>query len=246
MKMKNMLMAAALAACLGGWSGAASAAATATSLIGPLRVALLDLTPDDGVAPSFELQLVNGGPEVLSKNIWMSSEGQYPNYGTSGYGTLTRSLTGVSAESTLTPTSQYSEVNAGGVPLTLGAGANVRSYWISGFTLGPNTEVRIMADLTLSAMHAEGETAVAEANLVINGVPNAGSEDYYIDTGSYSGSFWRTTYSGDTALQGTLSLSAGASAFAPASPVPEPGTWAMLLAGFAIVGAATRSGRQRR
>lgn len=246
MRMKNMLMAAALAACLGGWASAASAAATATSLIGPLRVELLDLTPDDGVAPSFTLHLVNGAPEVLSRNIWMSSEGQYPNYGASGYGTLTHSLTGVDAESTLTPTSQYSEVNAGGVPLTLGAGANVRSYWNTGFTLGPNTEVRFMADLTLSASHGEGETAVAEANLVMNGAPNAGSEDYYIDSGSYTGSFSRTTYSGATALQGTLSLSAGAGAFAPASPVPEPGAWAMLLAGFAIVGAATRGGRRRR
>ncbi len=73
---------------------------------------------------------------------------------------------------------------------------------------------------------------------------NLSSSDF--GSGSKSGTFSWTVFSPGGETTAYMLVLAGANAFSPAAPVPEPQTYAMLLAGLGLVGWAARGRRTKR
>ncbi|MFP5393056.1 MAG: PEP-CTERM sorting domain-containing protein, partial [Gammaproteobacteria bacterium] len=125
--------------------------------------------------------------------------------------------------------------------------AESRGEYARSFTLTPNTGLAISA---LGTIHAQVGGIASLAAVEITGTladsvdgtagvmsfSNSHETQMGVDT---EGSFRLQgyLYSGDQARSGSINLLTRALSFAPISSVPEPGSWAMMLAGAALIGA---------
>ena len=98
----------------------------------------------------------------------------------------------------------------------------------------------------------------------LNGTNQSGVLQFWTNPGSYNGGFTFSSYdsvdffytgsgpvlfsgptSGPTILAGAYTFSLGRASISPAGAVPEPGTWGIMLLGFAGIGIALRKNRRR-
>jgi hypothetical protein len=236
MSMKRTLMAATLAA-LVAVTASASAQQAAGVDIGALRWELVDLTPDDGIAPWIGL---NAYATQSYASIY-DQEGneidgvRIDQYGKTGFDNGYASL------------HANTQPDAAGVLLTLHSGYGYVSANRSfRFTLSPNTQVNFHADASLWATpEAPGVSwpnALAE---LYGSLPGYNDGERFMQTLRLTDGTLHDTLTVSAASQGDwangyLALDAYAVAESLAAPVPEPATYGMLVAGLGLLAGAGR------
>ncbi|HMM55810.1 MAG TPA: PEPxxWA-CTERM sorting domain-containing protein [Candidatus Desulfobacillus sp.] len=272
---------AALAALLlAAWAAPSGAASFASASVGPISYQLIDLNPDDGIAPSITFLMpdqFNGGPGLSFA---------YTETEDTGTGLMdARSNTGfgwapLSANASVPGSWASAAISGNGTPLgstvsatgasygTAGGSEDYGKYFANmttdaGFTLSPYTEVVFRAGVSLSASVTYGtyndvwEEANAwgtffvwpddEVNIgsrMVRAVPSYWDQDP-IDNVSFNG-ILTVSLANNSAdeLDGYFGSYAHAWGNSTA-PVPEPETWALLLAGLGIMGGVARRRRKR-
>lgn len=240
MAWRRLVVAAGLAALAAGAAGNVLAQSTADATLGNLSYRLIDLDPNDGIAPSLSLNPNNitasGGQTDLNNNT-ISDQSRNTlgtltynnNYG-NGLIEIQEDLAHVLIQS-------YS-----------GTATGLASR-VFNFTLSPNTEVIFSADASVSAS-SSGSRDFAQAVALLFGEidhgPNSsltfdsqietfqGSEQMALSVAANTGAGW---------TQGTIGLLADGFAFSTAQPVPEPASTGMLGCGLGIVAAVLRRRR---
>lgn len=222
----------------------ASQAATSSSSITHFSYSLVDLDPNDGIAPSLSL---------TSPSYWFAT-GYYPD----GFGSpdpvdiLTQAGTSSISTTEGDATSRgdgsanvSSVVNATGHPTLLAAHATTQWH----FVLTPHTAVVLTGD---GSIHGEvtdsvATDAVSQLFAAYRTTPAAPSETYNSDSlyayygRDQSRQLSINFSSGDVELSGRLGISTDAYGqnISPL-PVPEPATYAMLMGGLLAVAAVSR------
>lgn len=239
--MKKLFAAALLGAALG--AHAAPATYGATSSLSGLGYRLIDLDEADGLAPSVAFRPRSVG--VLTQAEVVGDAGTADILDVH-WGPMT-AFSGLSAPSALA-----SAAALGGPSFSmLASGAAVREsrfnafYAFAGaaldYVLGANTAIEWLGNYSLTAWSTPGRGLESFAGVVFGDsthfqqaaasadqpfVPLSGEISYRVDhlgTGTLA----------DTA--NFISVAGGG----PLAPIPEPGTWALTLAGLAVVGWVT-------
>lgn len=261
----GMALAASLAASPG-WATVSSSAQ-----VGPLRVQLFDLDPDDGITPSLQFSNMGSNTSLYAMAMTPSpyAYDMQIDFGATPWqpGSLTAQAGVAHATAAIEGTG-----SAAGTRLwAAGTAGNFDSLYSfeaaryngsadaplsnSAFTLSANT-VAVLSGLatvaawgTATSVLEEYAAATVHIELAGMGGGGSGSQSAFdtLATGGYgsarpfsfgnsrllSVSFLNQT-AGD--LQGTLSLTANVTGYVYATTVPEPRSWALLLAGLAAVG----------
>jgi len=240
MNLKQIALAALLSAAAASPALAQQAAAVH---IGQLRWELVDLAPDDGIAPwigvnaygtqSYASVYDQEGIEIDGVKIAQYGATGFDN----GHASLHADTQEDAASALLTLYSGYGYVSAN------------RSFR---FTLAPNTQVNFYADADLRATpEAPGvswPTALAELYGSLPGF-NDGErfmQTFRLEDGVYQGTLAVTAASQGEWTSGYLALDAYAVAESHAAPVPEPASVAMLAGGLGVVGGVARRRRRAR
>lgn len=251
-----------------GTLGTAHATSTASASTSNYTFSLIDLAPDDGIAPSLTWLDLSGRPPAtsnLSINDAISGEIVVLNnsHGTADLpldlntttqnGQVQLKLSGADLAS-LAQSANASFNGAGA--LDNNARGSTTAYY--GFTLSPNTSLTINLDVDLRVTTTDGsllperwESAYADVNLGLEQYRN-GEFVMSTGTGEHLAAYFRDPQ--DLQHQGTLSFTfdnrdvtdstlyfssnVGASGVSVASTVPEPSTWGMMLLGASLVSVA--------
>lgn len=225
-----------LAAC-GAASGQARAEATANVALANFHYRLVDLAPDDGIAPSIDLTSYYGyvfgtlyNEDTISGYAGINTFGTANYDSTDGFGHFKI---------------QYDATN---IDLdTLVGSASAQSGHTLLFTLSPYTEVIFDMDGSLAASAGPGEDAGASATLFSGIFETPGSEDYAsLTSGSEHVALSVSTSSGADWAQGSAGFIAVAAANVYVPPVPEPAPAAMLTGGLALIAGLLRRGARAR
>lgn len=237
------LFAAGLLACAPAHAAANNAAASLNNI----KFELIDLDLTDNISPSITF---TGTEAYGAIESWLAFPGDITFL--SGFGTVNQALPygNASTQSGLGSLRADLQVN----PVRGEWNAMARSTQNIGFTLSPSTRLLITAEAEAMVDESGFNTALANARLfgnfstVINGV--RGSEQFYSSLSSSAGPRSQL-------LQGVLNTGAGIgvgilsadvyTSFRQTqeiSPVPEPETYGMLLAGLLVVGGVARRNRR--
>jgi hypothetical protein len=252
---KSSIVADLLVLALGSVSVSAQAASveSASASIGNFSYQLIDLNPTDGIAPSI---------------AFTSYSGTASSQGFSGFGNLSDSRSTLGATSvvsskgradTLLAPASVSSVAKAFLPDESNRQFAAQALYSQQFTLSADTLVIFSAD---SRLHVDYDRqnnrnspkarSAMFGELNIDGI--AGQPDYVSDFGegasidrasSFNSRLIGALQSLHSTAYGTISLGTRVEAgWMPwVSAVPEPGTYAMLLAGLALVGAVSRRKR---
>lgn len=232
-----------LAACLLASTGGVAAQANSSASISDFGYELVDLAPDDGVAPSMSLTPTR----IVGESILYLQTFSIPlaEASTSTFGALSVDNAYGSASATLAPDYAASST------------ADAQAYssragtWVElDFVLSPNTRVIFSANGSVNALPANGYSST-EASLngeittpFISHGTRFGASVYSM-LGEESRLLSAVANSDAEELAGTMSIRTGAWAESYVPPIPEPGQAAMLLAGLALVGGAGLQARRR-
>jgi hypothetical protein len=233
MRIERTLAAAILAA----FAIPALAQQAAQVTTGALRWELVDLAPDDGIAPwigvnAYATQSYASVYDQEGNEIDAARIGAYGSTGfDNGYASLHADTREDRATAALTLHSGYGYVSAN------------RSFR---FTLSPNTEVHFHADADMWALpEAPGvswPTALAELYGSLPGYHDGERfmQTFRLEDGVRQGTLAVTAATGGDWSSGYLALDAYAVAESHAAPVPEPASAAMLMGGLGVLGALAR------
>ncbi|MCE3607950.1 PEP-CTERM sorting domain-containing protein [Massilia sp. P8910] len=242
----NKLSLCALAALVAAWGPAQAATNTAAAAIDHFKYELVDLDLNDGITPSI----------VFTQQTWsMETRAAGQNQTLTEAGTSSLASASGWARGTLSGTTLSSAVSyTAPVPMDgiFHAYTN-ESYRSASFTLSPHTQLILTGVGTLSQNRWENFRS-QNSMLVMSGYLYSDSDDSdqhfqkkYATAGAPATSLnlYGSLSTDDKAGQGSFYLKTSAYLIAPdTSPVPEPSTYGMLLAGTFLVGAVAR--RQRR
>lgn len=228
-----------------------AASVSAEASIRQFSIELIDLDPNDGITPFISFSNVtydasseyrlNGGATTLLRDS-LDSAGSTGVTGPVGSASTSSTATSWSSAATL-------DGNPAGSPVALAA-----IFYRASYILSPATRAVFTFEGDISAPSASGpgySTASAFMASELYVYPDDWSHPRSFSLlGQSPGAFSYTgevrSLAGEQA-SGMLQLSTGVEAYlyGPAAPVPEPSTYAMLLAGVAIVGAARRRRTRR-
>lgn len=210
---------------------------TAGVTVGQLRYQLVDLTPDDGIAPWIGLNsyATQAYASVYDQQGTEIEGTRIDRFGSAGFDNDYASLHVDAAE------------DLAAVLLTLHSGygfaAADRAFR---FTLSPGTQVNFYVDADMWAVpQAPGQswpTALAELYGSLPGFNDDGQfiSTFRLEDGRRRGTLTVSASSQDEWVTGRLAFTAYAVAESHAAPVPEPGAYAMLLGGVAVLLAGGR------
>jgi hypothetical protein len=240
-------------------AGGASAV-TATASLSNVQVLVFDLTPLDGIAPSFSILSGSNYASAYTQsglNVW--------NYDSPAVAHLT--ATGLD----LAGASNGSGVNLGSYSLTASASDTALSTYGYAYGYGSaNFQVEVGAG-TLVLITADASVA-ADASGAVNGTyvygntsiqfnnwtDGAGTSNYgyrqaytgfgYSNLSPSSAGLVSASFSnfGASTLTASLNLNAQSSVNTPMAPVPEPSSAAMLLSGLGVAFGLAFRRRERR
>ncbi|HEX8613948.1 MAG TPA: PEP-CTERM sorting domain-containing protein [Telluria sp.] len=237
----NKLSFIALAALAAVLAPAHAATSKATASIDNFRYELVDLNLADGITPSITFtshMMINA---IYADGTQQSSGLGSPMWIGNAFG---------SAEGTRTDTSLRSTAKINHLPTPDNANhafTNEFSHWAS-FTLSPNTQL-IFTGVGTIAQELAGPVSYSKSYIRMHAYLSDGytydrfTKEYESNTGSFSMNLYGSVSSNEQAIDGGFHLMTGA-VLTRTSPVPEPSTYGMLLAGTFMVGAMAR--RQRR
>lgn len=264
--LRPVAAAAILGFCLAGAVGTAHAAASASASIGTVSITLIDLDPLDGIAPS--LTFFDG----VSQSSGYVSDPYASDYtSAAGFNTPTSALassaTGWASGSTSPNGATSSTMLYGATADGVYNNANGYGGSYGQFTLTPWTLVILTTSYDVEAMTTIGtdgvnyESSTAGAHLEMNIAVDDGWEYHYTYRYASASYMWDgmgyvpTSDAGsgqltlsvanvaDTEVSGNFYSNASTYAYSYIAAVPEPSTYAMLLAGLAGIGAAVRRRR---
>lgn len=237
----NKLSFFALAALAAVVAPAHAATSKATASIDNLLFELVDLDLADGITPSITFNTQSFINEVDADGKYESSSLSPSMWSGNAFG---------SAQGTLTGTSLTSSVSVHHLPTQDNVEhmfTNVFNQW-SSFTLSPHTQLIVTAVGSIAQEHV-GPLSYAKSSITMRA---SVSDDYFVEgftkeyestARSFSTNLYGSMNSDEKALDVRFHLTTRAS-LTGISPVPEPSTYGMLLAGTFMVGAM--AGRQRR
>ena len=214
----------------------------------------------------FSITFLNGTGSFTTPEHYAFAQ-TYNDYGSSGYVEQEGSA---AANLLVDGASAYSQANSATVSAntSVGYAANA-SYRVAtsyaqvfgSATLNPGAKIEISvpfsATVAVDDQYHKGETANAEGGIFVSLNDNYTSREWQ-DSSSIFASAWSRTASTSGVFElvisnrtnGTQTLSWLAQSYASAqtslaAPVPEPETYAMLMAGLGIIGAVTRLRKQK-
>ncbi|MBG6079032.1 PEP-CTERM domain protein [Rubrivivax gelatinosus] len=195
------------------------------------QVTLVDLDPSDAITPSLESRPTTAYAGYYD---YVNGTRTYDSFWPTARFDASSGSTVMIVEATPDRLETWAEVGDAGDAVT-------DTFTMSGFTLSPHTEVDFSGLLTAQALCYR--CAQLRAYAVFNVIGDQGRA-YVVDipSGTRSMSF-EHRYTNDTDAPLTFQLLAATYSLASMSPVPEPPTWLLGLAGLAFVGGAHRRAR---
>lgn len=244
--MKHLVssLAVALVATLMMYAPAQAAVSQAGAEIQQIKIELIDLDPTDSITPWIDI--VEQRPSV---QVWGPSG--VPSRALSDFGQVSAFGLGGSVLADVAPTALRAAAQVDSTDLP-GEFYSALAILDSDFVLSPATGLRVSAigRLFIDGLDQTGESAkVSIRTALFNpGAPASVDEVIRRSDLDANGFYTLSSYleSGQVAQEGRLYIQAIADSRFP-SLVPEPSTYALLLAGLAIVGATARrkaAGRQ--
>ncbi len=216
-------------------------AVSARASVSGFGIQLIDLSPTDGIAPAMRMDGVAIGAYISVFGPDGPETAQVADYGA-----VQRDYPFGSAFSSAAPDAFRSEITLDVRGFYTSAHSN---HFVLEFELTPYTAAVFNADLAISTNGEYGYASYAEAFMGAH-IYGAGNLGGSISTGNPGGdesSSDAIRFEVRTGSQPTKGgFNVGTYVYANAVPVPEPGTWAMLVAGLGIVGTAIRRQRRRR
>jgi hypothetical protein len=239
--MQRTYIAAILTTLATGAAAPALAQQAAEVTLDHLAYRLVDLAPDDGIAPSLtwtsDTTLAythvydQDGNEIDGRQIEALGTAGFDN----GYATMQVDAQADAARVQLGLASGYGYADTN------------RSFH---FTLSPNTQVIFSADADLWASWDQSAHSTVSALAELYGsLRGVGDGDWtfntraQVDQGSQHGSLTVSATSRDAWIDGYLAMNAYAVAESQALPVPEPASGAMLVGGLGLMAAFMRRRR---
>ena len=251
----GVLVAAALV--VAAFPASATTGASATAVLSDMQLRLVDLAPDDGIAPAITftpgttfIQAIAGGqnlyqdlPDPFSAGAESLANGQ---------GTATASLAG--------------DVHGAGATITITTGATAAGdsgaapnetdafvfFGETGFTLSPHTEVEFIGAATVAADVADVPRTRADASVAFNFFSTAGDARtaLTVEANALPGQdhvgatqFLTASFANNTDATLDVLFGAGVTATAVTNAVPEPPTGLLLAIGAALAWVSSRRTR---
>lgn len=208
---------------------------TSSATLSGFTYTLIDLDPNDGITPSLTL---------TNPDYWIATAG-YPDM--TGYpdpvDIITAPGTAHVATATGSSTSSYDGRAVSAITTVSGQSprfsADAIVQW--NFALTPHTAAVIMGYGSLAATSTADAAMDGSAQLFAAYQSTYLDDTIYAYQGANQSKVLNVTFStGDTELDGRLGLSVSAAGQSFAAPVPEPETYAMMIAGLAVVAYARR------
>jgi hypothetical protein len=228
MNITSTVAAAMLAAAAAGSPAPARAQATASVSLDHFSYHLVNLAPDDGIAPSISLT-----------SYYAYADGSLYDFEGSITGYAGINMFGSASYDTAKGSGHFNvQYDSTSVRLdTLSGTGGAQSSHTLLYTLSPHTEVVFDIDAALSAAAGPNAEAGASATLY-SGIFNQPTSDDYVsvDSGTRLAALTVTTTSGADWAQGSVGFIAGAGANVYVPPVPEPAPAALLAGGLALIG----------
>ena len=232
-----------LAAAAASVAPAQAQSASAQASLAQLAFELVDLDPNDGITPAMHIT----STQTRSQSSYGTSSMQIEDdtIYAAGTSSVTRSFGQATTSGGADPWTSAASYTDPSLPNVYFKSWNLTEIH---FTLTPYSELLVTAEVSVDASDAGGISAASSkayfsgwlnAELLYNFCVNG---TYAYDT-SVSRSIGGRLQSGAEAVTGGLGLVT--EAVVQLSPVPEPASVAMLLAGLAVVGASVQ-GRRRR
>ncbi|ATQ77673.1 hypothetical protein CR152_26580 [Massilia violaceinigra] len=233
---KSHFTACALAAALSGVAGQ-SCAASASAQISNVRIELIDLDLNDQITPWIQYgyrdyamnAMLNDGQE-FQEIYWPGSVLLSKPYGEAA---------AMVSDGMMRSSVQISYSGQAGGDHFSAIGSDWRT-----FALSPNTQLRLTLSVSLQADHGQGESSRAVASIYgdVSAFDQSGTPEHFEDrlqnvSGARTVDYRSTLSTGQSAGSGTIGWAAYSYAQGRAAPVPEPASYAMLLAGLAAIGA---------
>lgn len=230
---------------LAAWAPAQAATSKVLASVDQFQYRLVDLDLNDGISPSLTITT-----EFLG--VASFGGGQYQalrTYGTTATETIFGSSRSVLSDSTASVAATVNHP----VPLDgVRHGYDGYSQRVVDFVLSPNTRMIFSGVATLTNEHI-GYFEMAYSDVRVygllnqeqaNGVMNEFDKTYSVRNGTETFNLNATLTSDSLARNGRFVVQTSATLVGPVSTVPEPSSYAMLLAGAFVVGSVAR--RRRR
>ncbi|MDM5177442.1 PEP-CTERM sorting domain-containing protein [Massilia sp. DJPM01] len=232
---KSHLTACALAAALSSAAGQ-TGAASASVQISNVRIELIDLDPNDQITP-----WVQFGYRDVAMNANLNDGGELQEIFWPGSVQLSRPYGEAAAmvgDGIMRSSAQIRDSRLAGGARVSALGSDWRM-----FELSPNTQLKLTLSVSLQADDGLGESSRAVASIYgyVSAFDQSGTPDQFDDklqnfSGARTVDYRSTLSTGQAAGHGTIGWAAYSYAQGSAAPVPEPASYAMLLAGLAAIG----------